>query len=115
MKDWIPAPEAELVRRTEKGILLRLRSGREEWFPRSGVVQTDEGWFVAGWLAESRRKSKVDTSCMRPRAGSTLLPLLLILAVTLTALLHLQQTQAALTVDLATQAHGAGWHRRSLP
>ena len=69
MKDWIPAPEAELVRRTEKGILLRLRSGREEWFPRSGVVQTDEGWFVAGWLYESRRKSKVDTSCMRARGG----------------------------------------------
>lgn len=64
-------PEAQEVRRSETGgILLRLKSGREEWFPLKHVVHTEQGWFMKQWLYEERTGAgkRVDTTNMKPRA-----------------------------------------------
>jgi len=68
--EWVHAPGAEAVRTTDRGVLLRLRSGREEWFPLSGAMPSPDGdgWLIAGWIATQRRgRACVDTSSMRPR------------------------------------------------
>jgi len=72
-EEFVPIPEAVCIEETEKGVRLRLKSGREEWFPKAHVVHCDDGWFIKRWLADKRRaehtKRQIDTSCMRPRAA----------------------------------------------
>jgi len=109
--EWVHAPEAELLRETERGVQLRLKSGREEWFPRSAVTYSPATgfWFIAKWLVEKRRRQVVDTSAMRPRTASITQDLLFMVVAFGLALaigLGFVQAHCGVLMDLHAQIMG---------
>jgi len=59
-EEYVPIPDAVCIEETERGVRLRLRSGRDEWFPKAHVVECHDGWFIKKWLADKRRSGRWD-------------------------------------------------------